>query len=1562
MDISSQVREPLIGQSKKNSKDRYPDARARSLVERDVNNPKPKPIEELLRSCVPNGENPIPNMNIIEKFFFMWVNPLFDKGSSNKLQPTDLFKIPAQNKASEVGKQFDQFNKDHPENDEMSNVFKTIRPVYIRTTLIFIMGSLAQMLAPLLFNQYIVRFQLTENGEHAFMAPVLIILLIVVDLLVRQVLVNQAMFHLGANGTRVAITLRHLIFTRLKNMSIVHKNYFVETTLVNLMTIDIDNVTNGLIIIPNFLAAACLLIAQFYYLYALGYLTVVLFLLLLFVIFLLSRIHKNTKIARLKLLKCTDFVSKVIKEFITNIVSVKIARFEHLFYKKLIDHKTRESAAYRTYLRWSQLAGALNFIFPTIFGLIFFSLTVEASHGKKITLAETYLVLTVLSIMRTPLNMINDGFDRYPDYRASRTRIEAFLHLVRPKEVLLNKAKSINQSQLISGTIHIRNCCFGLEDPSSSSPKKHSTPLLESITLDIPPGTKVAIVGTTGSGKTFLLLSMLGETTKLSGDIEVAGIKVFLPKDPLYFEDSIFQNIVCGVDYDPKRYKEIMAVLKLDELISHLREQDRFILKNNGSNLLSKLRKRILLARLLYREADIYLIDGALNERDEDFREYFMSEVVKKRLKDKTVVITTDRHDICEQADLIVVMSDCRIVEKGSFSQLACKKDSLFCTLMGINEHTAHTKLVDPIGDTLKKKQVAFERIKTVHRHDYASEADIVNCKLSNRLPYPPVRTDRRWSVVFKQFFFNQGFALPLAYVTLIALSQTMIYTFTWFIAEWKSKAFKFTPLEYVELYGGIVMLAVVFVAASSLVFIHYFRKISFRLFLMIVRNMVSNDLAWFKKFPASKLLNVFITDYNEVDQLLGPSLQSFLQNLIRINIGLFFILYKTYLMGTTIVFFHLLILYTMKKFLRTDRALKQIIVRKRAHMVTFLMDIQRGLIHYRNSGLMDNMEYVFFSIHDIYQNAKTADGNFAQRWLSARLLSYAMAYPVLVLLDAVFKVILDIELDYTLHSLKFTIALDMCFSMMPLLTSFVKNETYYCDIERIIDYAGGRPNSESKLKANLLHVPDKSRGVDFSQKIRFENITLVYPDNLKKALNNVSFEIHPGERIALVGTAGSGKFNIINLLAGTLLPDMVKSGRIMIGRLDCTQFMLEFLGGEVCLLNSEYTPFEADLRTNIDPNNQYLDEDIVSLFFYLGFWNLTSRHSPDDKFFTKIIKEFEGDAGVDTAREVATSYSRRRSIVSFRNEDSVLEEGIERKARRLRGIKRSMHVEIDNSYDIEERNALKYPKKKIKEKKWACADDLVIGNYNNGNFDSINTSFDNERADKIEFQLGKLVASLPDLASKLNTLKEFLLAPKSREKSINAEDKQQDQNLLYKDLNTEQSINKYLKSLDSDAPNPPHLTPKQQTEDKDNIRLADQYPQPVPALGKITTRMSIEDTESRLLAGSGANEGKASQTYFVSKGHAPVGMASLGREDFEINTRFEGESYFDGKGRCSIYLGEIGRDDQNAQELVFKKLDSETLQFDKETAKDKANKLLEFDIQADLSAKLGLNSPAMQR
>lgn len=151
---------------------------------------------------------------------------------------------------------------------------------------------------------------------------------------------------------------------------------------------------------------------------------------------------------------------------------------------------------------------------------------------------------------------------------------------------------------------------------------------LRNINLTVPPGSFIAIVGQVGSGKSSLLQAILQELPLTGGSIESRGRINYVSQQPWIFASSVRQNVLFGQAMDKSRYEEVIRVCQMTSDIDSFPHGDRTIVGERGMNLSGGQRARINLARAIYKDADIYLMDDPLSAVDSH---------VSRRLVDKCI-------------------------------------------------------------------------------------------------------------------------------------------------------------------------------------------------------------------------------------------------------------------------------------------------------------------------------------------------------------------------------------------------------------------------------------------------------------------------------------------------------------------------------------------------------------------------------------------------------------------------------------------------------------------------------------------------------------------------------------------------------------------------------------------------------------------------------------------------------------------------------------------------------------------------------------------------------------
>ncbi|BBG99203.1 multidrug resistance-associated protein 11 [Prunus dulcis] len=191
----------------------------------------------------------------------------------------------------------------------------------------------------------------------------------------------------------------------------------------------------------------------------------------------------------------------------------------------------------------------------------------------------------------------------------------------------------------------------------SSSDEKDLDLVLKHVTLGIPKGSFVAVIGEVGSGKSSLLNSILGEMRLVHGSVYSCGSIAYVPQVPWILSGTIRDNILFGKHYDPKRYSDTLEASALDLDISLMVGGDMAYIGEKGINLSGGQRARIALARAMYNGSDMFILDDVLSAVDAQVARCILyNAILGPLMKQQTRVLCTHNVQAISSADTIVVM------------------------------------------------------------------------------------------------------------------------------------------------------------------------------------------------------------------------------------------------------------------------------------------------------------------------------------------------------------------------------------------------------------------------------------------------------------------------------------------------------------------------------------------------------------------------------------------------------------------------------------------------------------------------------------------------------------------------------------------------------------------------------------------------------------------------------------------------------------------------------------------------------------------------------------------
>ncbi len=227
----------------------------------------------------------------------------------------------------------------------------------------------------------------------------------------------------------------------------------------------------------------------------------------------------------------------------------------------------------------------------------------------------------------------------------------------------------------VAGALSFKDLTFAYGDSEETA--------LKNISFEVPPRSKVALVGASGSGKSTLAKLLMGLYAPDTGKIEIDGQDIsqlkraalrdkiaFVPQKSVLFNDSLKQNIIYGArEFDQNHFDNVVDAALLNEVVKSQSAGEDQNIGENGERLSGGQQQRIAIARALYKDAPILILDEATSALDAH-SEAKIQTAIDVLLKDRTALIIAHRLSTIRNADLIVVFDQGRIVEQGSHQAL----------------------------------------------------------------------------------------------------------------------------------------------------------------------------------------------------------------------------------------------------------------------------------------------------------------------------------------------------------------------------------------------------------------------------------------------------------------------------------------------------------------------------------------------------------------------------------------------------------------------------------------------------------------------------------------------------------------------------------------------------------------------------------------------------------------------------------------------------------------------------------------------------------------------------
>jgi len=903
---------------------------------------------------------------------------------------------------------------------------------------------------------------------------VFLIIGILVSYFTQDILRQHSEKYISKAKASIGQALRSFLFERLSNADYIFLTTTEPNFLSRMIFFELDHLLEFIHIIPSLISGPITLIISStlvvvrmsYYLSFWLNLTGTIFQVALLFLFLL-KLNRNATHGRDRYFAVQAKQTTVLQELVSCIEEVKANHYEKFFEERLGRLRNEAEKALQS-VHFSY--GIIEFLLimgPFLFscGIVVFSNYVIQ---EKVQTNQIFTIIAMMIAVGVPLRSFSDSLKSLNMFQVAYNCVKMFFDNVSEYNKKDCPWDSLN---IKKGEIVMIDCCFTIDMGSASKiiqdifegytpkSKTHSYSLvrarnkrktqvvsneelrnmktttrkkiLSNLGFYIKRGEKICILGREDSGKKYFFLAILTQIKLISGTFKRNGKIAFLDMtDQKYLRGTVRENIVLGEEYVPEKLVYICKVVGLQ--LENFPGRDLTEIVEGQRNITYTNRKKILLARMLYSEADIYLINYYFDQLGRDQQQKVFRNIVRTHLHDKTVLYTSNANLLIKLSDRVFVFKDGNLAEKESYDELIRQRKSVLYEIV-MTDSTGSSNFLGKIleGVQLTPQHMTKEEIELYHAKSRRNNSNInsllsTSNKMLDRVSASLQQEENqrrtqdmnfeKWIVTtldkargkslreeeeivqnnisrsLKRLAFSGGrFSIIVLLLCFVLTDIALVFIQLW-IALWGVNSFELTYeynlLAFLTLIGILGALVIIREYLFTKVMLsnlsHNYRE--------CITRMLKADKRWFDENPANRIVYLLTKDQTIIDNELLRSMFTLLDSCL-VTIIIFVTMNYIYF-GTmfvlTIVFI-LVSLTIISNFERVSQRLLAFTNRSRAELIDTYLETYNNLTMLRANQQESHYKKSFYEKTDSYQLVNSALYNNSMRWLNIRISMFSL-------------------------------------------------------------------------------------------------------------------------------------------------------------------------------------------------------------------------------------------------------------------------------------------------------------------------------------------------------------------------------------------------------------------------------------------------------------------------------------------------------------------------------------------------------------------------------------------
>ncbi|KAM0270239.1 hypothetical protein ACHAQH_009509 [Verticillium albo-atrum] len=907
---------------------------------------------------------------------------------------------------------------------------------------------------------------------------------------------------------------------------------------------------------PCLVGIACILIAQFLN------------------AFFIRKVFQNERVRRV----AVDERLQATSQFVEGIRHLRWYDWQSKWVDRIMDTRQRELARMVTTRLWVIGISTVNIASGALFPVVtFFAYTVLAK--KPLTVGIAFPALQLFT-------MLQSNFKEIPGL--IQVLLNASIAVGRIEQFMEEPDKDDGPSDDKTSEIDFKVASFAWPGTEMM--------VLRKLNFGLPKGLTV-VFGKVGSGKTALLQAIMGELDWMYGDFTIPNDMIgYCAQLPWLQHMSIRDNILFSAPYDAVRYKQVLDACELLPDLREFKDGDLSDMGENGIGLSGGQRARIALARAVYSQSSVLLLDDPLAALDHQTAESIVRKLLRGPLvKGRTVVLVTHRVDLC-----LHLANQMIEVEGGTARVLDPEEAALEAAKFMREEEkhaAAHEEEPQLVDENSQTAAIPDKFIEEEHRNDGGVMFSIY-------WEYIKAGSLRNWGIL----------------IVVFALFRATAYLSAWFLKSWTeasdatiAKAASDSILSRLLdlIFSGLpdpndsikpwvlayLCLAlgqtVVFILSEGLMLLMIF-KAAKGLFVRVIEKVSNATFRFYDVTPVGRLMNRLVSDIGMIDGgIMGPlQLTAWFAISWVSSMGVIASLTPLFLafsLGVSAWF-----VYIFMCFLPTSQSLRRLEMVSLSPLMSNFGILLDGLGTIRAFNAQPHFQHKNIVVVDAFQKMDHFYWSL-QSWLMYRFDALSAFSTFALTLVALQK-----GFSPSLTAFVLTTAAQFVEATHNLCRQYGTLQMDFVSVERVIE---------------LLSIPSEPCGSitppavwpAAEDAITFDNVTLKYAPHLDPSLVGASFSIPGGSTCAVLGRTGSGKSTLALALLATMHPT---EGAITIGDYNLSDLDVHAWRQRISFVAQDPVLFPGTLRDNLDPLGQFSDGECASVLARVlgGTWTIKSR------------------------------------------------------------------------------------------------------------------------------------------------------------------------------------------------------------------------------------------------------------------------------------------------------------------------------------------------------------------